>query len=65
MKSKNARHECYRLLGRIIGPAAVPEFLSTAQPALEDRTGQELLESDPEALLAMLRTREKEMEALP
>lgn len=53
----NARKECFRLLGRLIGAEAVPQFLRTRQPALEDRTGA--------ALLKRLRELEKETEGTP
>ncbi len=64
MKRENARRECYRLLGRLIGHEAIPQFLRTPQPALEDRTGAQLL-TDPAALLTRLKALEKEMEELP
>lgn len=65
MKRVNARRECFRLLGRLIGAEAVPQFLRTPQPALEDRTGAELLQADPAALLKRLRELEKETEGTP
>jgi hypothetical protein len=65
MKASKARLECYRLLGRLIGHKAIPQFLKTQQPALEDRTGAQLLETDPASLLMRLQALKKEMEELP
>lgn len=61
--SRRDRKECFRILARLIGYAGIPQFLKTPQPALEDRTGQQLLESDPSALLTRLQALEQEMEA--
>lgn len=63
MKARNARRECFRLLNSLIGPATVPQFLKTPQPALGDMTGAQLLQHDPAALLKRLRALEQEMEA--
>lgn len=59
---RNDRKECFRLLGLIIGHEGIPAFLSTPQPALEDRTGAQLLKSDPGALLRRLKMLEKNLE---
>lgn len=60
MKRKDSKREAMRILNRMLGTAAVNEFLRTPQPALEGKNGQELLESEQKALLGMLKAREKE-----
>lgn len=65
MKPEVAARECLRVLKTLIGPAAVPSFLAVPQPALEDRTGRQLLDSDPVRLLKRLRGLQKETEAAP
>ena len=65
MKRGVGRKECFRLLGRLIGAEAIPQFLRTRQPALEDKTGAELLQADPAALLKRLKELEKEAEGMP
>ena len=61
MTRHQARRECRRALARIIGPDAIPQFLQTSQPALGDRTGQELIDGDPTTLLERLRLLEKHL----
>jgi hypothetical protein len=52
--------ECLSILNRFLGsPAAVQHFLTICQPALEDRTGRELLQQAPAELLRRLRHAER------
>lgn len=65
MKAADARRECKRIIIASVGQGGFEAFLKAHQPAQEDRTGQELLQSDPAALLKRLRALEQEMEDLP
>ena len=62
MKTPTARRECTRILKRLIGAEAIPQFMKTPQPALEDKTGAQLLKNEPKRLLERLRILEDEIE---
>jgi hypothetical protein len=63
--SRKSRREIFKILANLIGQEGIPAFLRTRQPALGDRTGRELLKSDPVGLLERVRMLEKEMEGAP
>lgn len=58
--SRKKRQECLRVLIRLVGPDALPEFLRARQPEMGDRTGQHLLDNEPAALLKRLRVLERQ-----
>lgn len=60
MKAAKARKEAKRLIIAEVGPGGFEAFLKARQPALEDRSGAELMNSDPAALLVRLRALEAE-----
>lgn len=57
--AKHVRRDCLATLRRAVGDGGVEAFLRAPQPALGDRTGAELLESEPKALLERLRELER------
>ena len=57
---QSARAEALRHLETKLGAEGVQWFLQTRQPDLDDRTGAELLQTDPAALLARLKRLEIE-----
>jgi hypothetical protein len=61
MKAPAARRECKRLLNAMVGPGGYEAFLKARQPALEDRTGDDLMKRSPKALLDRLRTLEAQL----
>ncbi len=65
MKASDARRECKRIIIASVGQGGFEAFLKARQPALEDKIGAQLLETDPVALLKRLKALEKESEDLP
>lgn len=62
MRASAARRECRRMIVAMVGPGGLEAFLQSPQPALDDRTGSELMESDPAALLERLKALECQVE---
>lgn len=57
-----ARAKCARILKATLGPGGYRHFLRSRQPALDDRTGAELMKADPIELLKRVMALEKQVE---
>jgi hypothetical protein len=51
----STRSDCIRIITRLVGEGGLQSFLKSQQPALDDRTGAQLLQNDPEELLRRLK----------
>ena len=54
---KRTIKRCLHLLRSYLGEGGRDAFLATSQPELEYKTGTELLNEDPEALLSLIESR--------
>ena len=58
MKASKASAKCKQMIVAAVGPGGFEAFLKARQPALDEKTGAELLKSEPSRLLQRLRERE-------
>jgi len=58
---RSIRRQCLDLLQDIVGAEGVPRFLRSRQPDMEDKTGSELLNREPERLLLHLKSLERQL----